>query len=359
MRCFILSLVAVVVPFAGAPVHAQSQSSQIGGKTLKQWTREILDADPGVRENAIRTVILFGKDAQEAVPSLITELSDQDTSLRVNAAIALGLIGLGPNERDVQKGVDGLKRLLFDSQTIVRFQAATALGRIGKDGRPAIANLVVAIGDRDSWEVRKAAAFALGSTAGSKDGPDARAVRALTTTLHDYCAQVRLEAVMSLIFLGPPQKEQDRNTLVGALTYLFSDKDKPVAIWARVAVMRMGKVASEHLAAIAVLLKSPDALTRVQALRAFMMIGPEAKSRLSDVIEALDDRDPTVTVWAMSALVEIGRDDQPPSRRILAPLQKIADNHKEAAIKAAAKEAIAALTKKDEPPKKPVKKEAP
>ena len=103
-------------------------------KTLEEWIEEIKDRDKGKAENAIRTIPIFGQqEAQRAVPVLIAELKKPppvDTSIRVNVAIALGVIlgGYGdPNPRDLKDAVAVLRRLLTDQQSIVKMRAAEAL----------------------------------------------------------------------------------------------------------------------------------------------------------------------------------------------------------------------------------------
>src|ERR1700687_2801432 len=106
MRCFILFTIALLgLVTSGTLIQAQDDPAdkkidRIGGKNLDQWIAEILNQDPGVREKAIRTVVLFGPAARKAGKKLITELNDTDPSLRVNAIMALGEIGM--NEEDLE-----------------------------------------------------------------------------------------------------------------------------------------------------------------------------------------------------------------------------------------------------------------
>src|SRR5207247_7974983 len=133
--------------------------------------------------------------AKTAAPALINELTDRDVSLRVNATITLGIVGM--EEKDIPAGVSALIRLLTDTQSIVRYQAAMALGRLGRDARPAIPALLNTIKDSSSWEIRKAAAFALGAIAEDRQrGPDVRAMRALADALKDTCFQVLMEGIL-------------------------------------------------------------------------------------------------------------------------------------------------------------------
>src|SRR4051794_7569080 len=77
---------------------SSSGPTEIGGKTLEQWIKDIPSKDRSKGENAIRTVLYFPADrAYAAVPVLLAELKKNtfdapiDTSIRVNIPIALGV----------------------------------------------------------------------------------------------------------------------------------------------------------------------------------------------------------------------------------------------------------------------------
>ena len=55
---------------------------KIGGKKLSQWIADLRNSDPSVREEAIRSIALFGPAAASAVPALVDRLHDSDTSPR-------------------------------------------------------------------------------------------------------------------------------------------------------------------------------------------------------------------------------------------------------------------------------------
>ncbi len=348
MRFSVLSALAVsvlVVTFSsGQPPDkkkeekfaTQSSGVVVGGKTLYQWIQEIKDKDPSVRENAIATVKLYGQTAREAAPALIGELNDKDVSLRVNAAITLGIIGLP--EKDLPAGVTGLMRMLNnESQSIVRYQAAMAIGRLGPDARAAIPALLATAKDTSSWEIRKAVAFALGAVSDDRQhGPDVRSMRALASLLNDASFQVRLEAILALMVLGPPQAALDKAAIIKSLEGAIHDRNKVVAIWARTGQMRMDNTITEtHLKALAKYLTAPELSPRIHAARALGTIGPQAKSRVPDLISALDDNDPLVILWSAWALGQIGN----PASQSVAKLENL-KQHKDEAVQRAAAEAI-------------------
>src|SRR4051812_4751262 len=72
--------------------------TEIGGKGLEAWIKEIDSTDPGRRELAMRTVLQFGpQQAYQAVPTIIARLKKHtparpiDLGTRVSGSIALGV----------------------------------------------------------------------------------------------------------------------------------------------------------------------------------------------------------------------------------------------------------------------------
>jgi HEAT repeat protein len=319
-------------------------AQKVDGKTMFEWMKDLRPElkDPGTKVRAIHALEFYGKDAREAVPYILHALNDRDTSVKVNAVIALGLIGF--DAKDLEKGISTLTRLVgvSESQHIVRYQAARALGRIGPDAKPAIPALVYAIKDPVSSEIRGAAAFALGSAGWDRNnGPDARAIRALLSALHDVCHDVRMEALFSLIILGPPSQGTDKAAEERALHELLHDKNSIVQIWARVAIMRLEKVSAQYLQPIAKFLKDPDPRVRINAARAFSIMGQDAKANVKDLSYALDDKEPDVLVWVCIALGEM----RSAANEALSKLEELV-NHPEPRVKQAASEAVYKIKEK-------------
>jgi HEAT repeat protein len=343
MRSAILLLAALsVLAGPSGALRAQankdskgSQESMLGGKTVTQWVREFQDRDPSIRENAVRSIPHFGPEGRKALPSLIEEFHTTDSGIRANAANAVGLLGL--DEKNLKAGVTGLTRLLKDTQAVVRLQAVTALGHIGPAASDSVPALATAGKDPTSWEIRKAAAFALGAVGQDRSGPDTRAVTALVTALSDAGAPVRLEAVRSLLRLGPPAQAATRKSAIQGLQRLFTDRDDTVIIWARVAVMRLDQVSETYLSAIAQYLKNADPALRSEAASALGTVGLAAKSRVPDLQEAVDKEKeaPAVVLTSLWALTQMGDG----GKKALATLTK----HGNPDIKKAATEALGSM----------------
>jgi len=327
---------------------------EILGKKLDVWTRDIRDPDPSVRENAIRTVGLFGPTAKKmAARNLIASLDDDDASCRLNAIMAVSSIGF-EDVTDVRVAVNSLTRLLRYSQSIVRYHACMALGNLGPDAAPAIGDLCTySMRDTSTWEIRRAAAFALGRIAiPDKDQPaDRRAHIALANALTDPSGIVRREAMQSLLMLGRPGLPADLQVLRDRiLQHAVKDKDRSVAIWARVCLMRLdpGAPNPTNITALSNLLKHKDPVVVLQATQAIGVIGPTAKQAIPDLIELLGNEEPACVTTACWALSLMGADANDAIVKLTALTKS-----KDEIISKAAQEAIDYITgkKKYEVPK--------
>jgi HEAT repeat protein len=338
---------AALAPAEDKPKKAVSDI-KIDGKTLSQWAREITDRDPSTRQVAMLAVTQFGSAGRQAARELISELADRDSGLRAHAAYALGVVGM-----DGQDGPSGLRALtdrLTDSQAIVRYRAATALGNFGHAATEAILPLWRAYRDQQSsWEVRKAVVYALGSIGLSRDnGPPNRQVSDMLRQAlrSDPCAQIRSDAIAYLVNFGKPS-DQELNITRQAFKAMVNDKDKTVAIWARVGLCKFDKKSEAYVRYIADLLKSPETDLRVQAARALGLIGPDAESSTMALADACQDTDARVSLTAMAALKSIGT----AAIEALDTLYELAESPNEA-IRMAARQTIEAITKKPYQPRK-------
>jgi HEAT repeat protein len=323
MRYTLPGAVAAALAFVAA-LHAQGKSdfgsdreisgtSMIAGKSLDQWIRDLRHPSPSVRETALHVLPQYGPAARRGMSEIIIELRDPDVSVRVNAAIAVGVIGI--NEGDLKKGIGALKVLMRDTEASARLQAVMAVGRIGPDAKDAIGQIAYyTIRDSAAWEIRKAAALALGNIAlDPKHGPDMSALRSLSRALGDVDKEVKLQALMSLVKLGPPVYDPQNEAATKEATAckrevesrvrgITSNSDPILRIWGHMAFMRMDKVREKELKPIAALLNHADLMTRVQAAQALGTIGPEAKPVVPELVDALKDKDPMARYWVALAL---------------------------------------------------------
>src|SRR5262249_3180027 len=153
MRTILIAIVTLGVLLAGGLVRAadnkpttSSGPTEYNGKSLKQWVEEInpqKQRDPGLRVRAIQAITVFDPDmaSKEASSILVEAIDDGDPSIRVNALIALALIGVHDSVQ--KKALHALTRQLNeDSQGIVRLHAAVVIGTMDTAGRAAIPALI-------------------------------------------------------------------------------------------------------------------------------------------------------------------------------------------------------------------------
>jgi HEAT repeat protein len=370
------SLAVLIVAFTGLAGPAQQKKDKdqpkpgdakepekkksnevFNGKTLFEWTNDLKNTDPSVRGKALAAIKVYGAAGQEygqTVSQVIKALGDADVSIRVNAAITLGFIGLPDSHaRDGVRALMALLNPYNEKQSIVRFQALRALGRIGSAGTPEVFNscaLAISLLKDPCYEVRAAAANALGNIAWDPDGSgfQLNAYHNLLSTFNDSCAEVRLQAVVSIIVVGRKMRETELVHTKSALLRLTSEKQPDhINIWARVALMQIENTASEqHLLAIVKYLKSKALDSRIHASRALATLGMlklDYKSRVKDLIEVLDNKkeDATVKYWAISALGNL-YEEAKESLPVLRGLDKDPDP----LIPLVAKEAIEKITTK-------------
>jgi HEAT repeat protein len=344
-------------------------NSKLDGKTLREWVADIKANDPGVQRTAIQAVINYREVARnDAVPAIISVLNNRDrppeASVKVNGAMALGLIGI--NEKDLKRGVPCLINMLGDREAIVRLYAVGALARLGPDARSAIPGLVNLTKNQDS-EIRQAAVNALGIMAwdkARKEGPDAQAFRAITGALDDHSVQVRSDALKALIMITPTDSRgrianADRNNAIFKLDNLLIHKDKAEVVWAHMALMLLDppRLNESNLKAMAKILKTGDSRVRCNAAQVLGGAWNLAKVRpnppnpntippksgwgmvINDLIELLSEKDLPVVFNATNALGEFGT----AAMKAKPQLDKLA-LHEDKLIKKAAELALGKIT---------------
>ena len=322
--------------------------TEVGGKGIEQWVKEIASKDPSKRETAMRTVLLFGPDkAYQAVPTLLQELKKHtdrtpiDLSVRLSGTTTLATILAGvkePDPKHLKDGVAILRGFLKDNQVAVRHRAVQALPRLGPDSRAAVDDVIKLAADPDTWETRQAALQTLTVLAADpKAGPPVKVLNAVTRGLNDSSHQVRFAAVQALAVLGAPADAVARGGMVKTLEGVASrDADPSNRLWAHMAIMTVEqKITDDRLGAVAKMLRHDDAAVRLQAAQALSMAGPAAtKVATPPLIAALTDADPAVVSGSIVALAQLGANSAIPSLRKLADDPMQVDTIKKAAADA-------------------------
>lgn len=287
--------------------------SYIHGKTIQEWTAALKHPDPSVRQQAVQNVVAFGPHGRLAVPTLYSySLKDQDVSLRCDAAAALGMLGAmdrGIETDDMSKVVQALGALLNDGpeyQQSVKLQATLALAQIGPKARAAVPFLEKNIRYTYSWQLRKAACYALGRIgADPVKGPDDKALDLLLKGLKDPATPVRFEAILALSSLGLPHTPASLTAEKQSLEIMLKDPDKNIAIWSRVLLMFLDEkyINNKTLGYLSTyLLKDNDIKVRSAAARAIGTLSAKAQPLIPDLFTALGDKDLEVVLNAYSAL---------------------------------------------------------
>ncbi len=318
--------------------------TEIAGKDIKTYDKEMRSTDPAVRQAAVRTLPYFGPPARKYTTVLIYFLSatnEPDASVRADAATALGSIGFDEKDaKGFQEGMTALGKMILDEQRPVRLHAISALANFGPYAKSGITSLTAALRDTSSWEVRKAAAEALGRVGlDPMAGPDAAVMKALTASLADKSSPVRLAVILALKDLGKSPRPAEVTAEIKALEACIADSDKIVGIWARTLLMFLDEKTYLNEKTLTVLSKhldDTDLRVRIQAAYALGNLGAKARSKVQDVIAATKDKEPNFAVAAISML---GHFDEPAAATALGKLLK----DEELAHRCAAARAIGSL----------------
>jgi HEAT repeat protein len=226
----------------------------------------------------------------------------------------------------------------------MRFRAAQTLGAIGMEAKGAIPDLLALLHDPATWEIRQAAAQALGAIAHDKQtGPRVDVLRALYAELNDPAFQVRLASIQSLTYLGPPGDKSGTDSYLKSLKAIeINDPEVAMKIWARCAVAYAQQdFSAEMLGPIGKLMADPDAVVRTQALQAMGSLGPRGQKTLPSITRCLGDADSMVKLTAIWAVGQMGDS----SRMAVDKLQMIvADPKEDDATKVLAKQSLKQIT---------------
>jgi hypothetical protein len=200
--------------------------------------------------------------------------------------------------------------------------------------------------DDPSYETRRSIANTLGRIGFDEvTGPNHKALNALAGTLaRDVSAAVRMEALQSIVILGPPwEKPKGKGAPPGPppidwaapTTIAVADAmrvrigavkgkgavetDKQIEIWCRVVLMRFDQkelATDAHLQAIAKNLGDTEVGPQIQALQALTLFGERSAVVISDVLKAIKvddpavktiaDFEPTVFATALATLASMG-----------------------------------------------------
>ena len=111
-----------------APIpNARSYPTEIGGRTLEEWIRDIDSSDPSVRAHAIQIIVEFGPSARKAIPAITRQVKRlNDLSPQAYAIIALAeLVPMAPPSANPDKWTtDAINALILElenPESVIRF----------------------------------------------------------------------------------------------------------------------------------------------------------------------------------------------------------------------------------------------
>ncbi len=324
--------------------------TDLNGKDIKTVMKDLEDPDPVNREFAARSIAAFGPPARkEAVSKLLLKrmnvLVETDPGVRFAVYSAVGSIPF-ENEADNNEALRILIGVIDNapSGSSSRYQAVQTIAMFGPRGEGAILALAERIAKGDaSYETRRTMAGALGRIAFHETaGPNMKAMVALADHYSkDPSAAVRMEALQSLMLLGPPWAEVKKKDAKGPPAIKTEDaarivkfmkarvgdpttkpkptlgleKDKQVEIWARLVMMRFDpkEINDDNLDAFAKHLTTPEVGVKVQALQAIGMIGEAAGKKVDAVARLLSEKNQPMqlTLVTVQTLASMGAGAKP------------------------------------------------
>jgi len=328
---------------------APQAPKEIAGETLEQWAKKLKGSDASARDAALKVVPLFGDAARKYVKDMIPLINDSDNTVKVTAMMTLTLL---PIEEPKEKAeiIRRLRSHIEFTGGIMRLHACVCVAQYGLEAGNCVGPLTYALKDMSSYEIRKAAAQALGRVGAPDDlnGPNLQALSALINQMTDPSLAVRVEVVQALIMLGAPAdpdiRDQEKRML---LSRMEKETDKVLPIWLRVCLMRLDSslVTELNIGYISKLLKDPK--LRMAAAEAIGFMGKAAKSRVFELMEGLKSDKPedvpflVMCMWALSCMGT--------EAKAAAPELEKYTKHKDEFIKLNAQQAYDLVTGKKKP----------
>jgi HEAT repeat protein len=293
---------AAAVAAVGA-VGAKVFDSKEGlGKLL-----ELLKSDsPGPRAAAAQALALGGKaEHAEAVAALLKDDEEDETYLQMQVGLvgrrlpsalrrpkcaALSALGRLGDESYAAK----VSEALGDSNWEVRLAAAEALGLMGSKAKKEASALTGVLED-DAYPVRAMACNALGAM------KDESAVPRLIECFEDSSYSVRAAAVTSLGEIGQGAEEYTHDVFK-----LLNDSVGFVKGAAAKTLSKLGDQGANYAGVVATLLYDDDPELRVAVLQALGGMGSSGAMLADEISDMVDDPVPAVKQAAVAALEAMG-----------------------------------------------------
>jgi HEAT repeat protein len=307
-------------------------------KNVHEWLKVIeTEKDPALREQALKVLWNFSPSEVRKLGAklLLRRMisgGEPDNGVRIAVIDLVGALGMD-EPADITEATRILSLSANNGASALRLHAIQALGRFGPKAYHHINDLTSDVVMSDSaFEIRQALAQTLGRIGASESGgPNTKALNALTIlATKDQCAVVRMEALQSLLLLGPPwsanlkpgskdppeydpKRAQDMVEVMKARLApkkgsVATETDKHMELWYRFVIIRFGVKddLEEQMTAIAHHLTDPEASVRIQALEILGRLGDLAAPKLEAIMKLLSDKELAVRATALMALGGIG-----------------------------------------------------
>lgn len=316
--------------------------TEIGGKTLDMVLKDVTNPDPSVREYALKTLPGFGPDIRKACSKILLArmTAEKDPGVRLVVFDTAASLGLEDSELPDAVTVLGTVADTAAPGGLARLHAVQTLGLLGPKAEKAISPLTGLVVADPSYETRRSLANTLGRVGFNElSGPNQKVLTTLAGVLaKDVSAAVRMEALQSLVLLGPPwaaKKANDKapqppiDTKVAGIVAGHmkarignpktktpaQETDKQLEIWCRVVLMRFdpAEINEGHMDAIARHLDPKGELgPKLQALQGLALFGEAAGKKVDDVVKLLKDEvDPVVLNTTLGTLAAMGDKGKP------------------------------------------------
>ena len=283
--------------------HEFKWPTQVGGKGVLDWLKDATEnPDPALRQYALRLLPDFGPDATKKCSRKLLIRMSRETDPGVKFTVFSTVAALGLDDPELHDGIVLLANIVDNGAAggLSRLHAVKSLTMFGSKAEGAIPQLTGKACLDPAYETRRSIAEALARVGfNEKTGPNLKALNRLAATLaKDESAAVRMSALQSLVFLGPPWAgpplgkglpgptdwtacktvvENMKSRLVVRKTLGIVEADKQLEIWCRVVLMRFDQkeLASEdHLNEITKNLAGTSELgPKLQALQALVLFG--------------------------------------------------------------------------------------
>ena len=265
----------------------------------KRWPRRTLQvaARPADRVNAIHDLVRHGaNDGRVTIPALVACLKDADSSVRVEAAQALGPATSasaisGANDAEVKSAIAALLRTAIDPEPSIRSAAVSALGSIAIiesptrviDQDPLIDVFTRMLDDQDAM-VRAGAIAAIGLAGPArKSDPPPK----LIELLHDESVPVRLITIDVLTRFRTGIDQVLPHIARGFERSAVGSSERAAYIQA-IRKLRPPAGTAACVPALVSALASPDEQLRFEAAWAINAFSPQRRTAVPALIEILE-----------------------------------------------------------------------